>query len=66
MKWIPVSERLPEIIGYYLTHDKNYSLSTAVRLWNPDEFLVNCGFDTKHGYVISHWMPLPDPPKEDK
>jgi hypothetical protein len=54
--WIPVSERLPEKDGYYLT-------TTCYRqvycdFWNEDHF-------DRTEYVIA-WMPLPEPYEGDK
>ncbi len=69
-EWVSVEERLPEESGIYIT----YSEYKAVR---PD--INNCiasdYFDAERGfwlndgggqYVTTHWMPLPDPPKENK
>lgn len=64
VRWIPVSERLPEeytrVIGYMAwkamtaieyQHGRWYSIDHLVPL--PDE-------------AVSHWMPLPKPPKEKR
>ena len=63
-KWIPVAERLPEqntrVIGFMAwkgitaieyQHGKWYSIDHLQPL--PDE-------------AVTHWMPLPQPPKEEK
>ena len=63
-KWIPVTERLPEqntrVIGFMAwkgitaieyQHGKWYSIDHLQPL--PDE-------------AVTHWMPLPQPPKEEK
>ena len=63
-KWIPVTERLPEnntrVIGFMAwksmtaierQHNKWYSIDHLEPL--PDE-------------AVTHWMPLPEPPKEDE
>ena len=58
-KWIPVTERLPAKYKDVLTY----------RLSGCD---VDCCIDTKSGkwfgdaiccYDVTHWMPLPEPPK---
>jgi len=64
MKWISV-ESPPENSGYYLTakYDEDGTL-----IWISDEYygaedLLNdewCWSDN-----CTHWMPLPEPPKED-
>ena len=66
MKWIPVTERLPERFGEYLVAVKGvggevYSDYADYDLyrqrWTTGLFL---GVKDK----ITHWMPLPEPPKE--
>lgn len=54
-KWIPVSERLPEKEGYYLT--TTIFKEVYCDYWNGDNF-------DRTEMVIS-WMPLPDPWKGD-
>ena len=73
-KWIPVTERLPTFddlpdyaeYDYHLVCCKNFI--TGKRTVRPalashdgfaDKFLISC-----HG--ATHWMPLPEPPKEVK
>ena len=57
-RWIPVSDRLPERKGYYLTVDKPENVGAYV---NVHKFSAG----TFHGFFpITHWMPLPAPPKE--
>ena len=55
-KWIPVSERLPdesgEVIGYDAIH--------GIRVMFYHYSLIYT--DWKR---VTHWMPLPEPPKED-
>ena len=67
-KWIPVTERLPDSQGTYLCR---YGFGQFV-----DYMTTGCidwiAFD-KHphwqhastGLFVTHWMPLPEPPKED-
>ena len=67
VKWIPVSERLPDAHRTYLCR---YGFNTF-----PDYLMTGCldwiMFD-KHphwqhettGLFVTHWMPLPEPPKE--
>lgn len=59
-KWIPVSERLPEEEGLYLVavvndHERRYS-KTAWYHGHRNWFLHQ---------KVTHWMPLPEPPKEE-
>lgn len=66
-KWISVKERLPEVdMGV---------VCVAQTAWGPE---VTEGYFWKHSQMISpidegcavdkvtHWMPLPEPPKEDE
>ncbi|PLC89027.1 DUF551 domain-containing protein [Klebsiella pneumoniae] len=63
-KWIPVSERMPEVGDIVLT-----AMGGAVNVGEMECSAANCRFFTS---VISgrelpatHWMPLPAGPKED-
>ena len=60
-RWIPVTERLPEKDGIYLTFNKKkqyefHFFQTRKRMWPAiwDED------------GVTHWMPLPAPPEENK
>ena len=66
-RWIPVSERLPEESGEYLVWanvrpDKDedpvpFMIMSYFHAFYDNQFIVK---------NVSHWMPLPEPPKEDK
>ena len=62
-KWIPVGERLPEEDeGVVLV----YSGEVEPAVISGDIFLE---YDKYEGWVINnvtHWMPLPEPPKEEE
>lgn len=55
--WIPVSERMPENDGAYLCWDNRYVTTYAFIFgaWQANQFVAK---------NITHWMPLPNPPKE--
>ena len=66
-KWIPVSERLPEYFGTFIVaifeNDPDNTTYTDCadydyfsKIWRP------IGYFAK-GCEITHWMPLPEPPK---
>lgn len=60
MEWIKCSERLPEKNGCYLTFDGEmvvaiYDVSTEHWIFDGEGF---------GKYIFTHWMPLPEPPKE--
>lgn len=64
VKWISVKDRLPEIDGDYLCYVKNdvpYISNVQVI-----EYVEGIGFSWE-GYEpdedVTHWMPLPEPPK---
>lgn len=59
-KWIPVSERLPEEDGIYLisvnTEPKGIYSRTAWYFTQNEQWLAM--------QEVTHWMPMPEPPKE--
>ena len=64
MRWIPVSERLPEKDGFY-----NVVMNGDI--WGePDVWsATSCGFYNgkwdEDGATITHWMPLPSAPDSE-
>ena len=62
MKWIPVTERLPEKHGAYLVYDKEEVLMGYYSTFDRDWTGMN-GFPLVN--VIA-WMPLPEPYKGEK
>ena len=65
MKWIPVTERWPEMPGTYLVTGRSFRNKTP-QIWICECILVGsvigwCN-DAKNP-VIEAWMPLPEPPK---
>ena len=69
MRWIPIEERVPplDVVVLIAEYDSRpkvemYFVSTAYRL-NDRWFEPTHGEEiTLKGQVITHWMPLPDPP----
>lgn len=66
-KWIPTSERLPEESRHYLI----YVIGGEFKQWS----MVTMAYYHKRFYYdnmednfdqVTHWMPLPEPPKADK
>lgn len=57
-RWIPVSERLPEIIGAYLIFD---GIEIAWVFFNSDK---NWASDNYFYHNVTHWMSLPQPPEQ--
>ena len=61
-EWIPVSERLPEKVGYYLTtilsNDGYHRYRDIIYFGDDKQWTRDCN-------VIA-WMPLPEPWKEEE
>lgn len=78
MKWISVRDKLPEFFDKVLVYKSTLmggydtGIYIAQRFTELDkrEWIVICDNETnKNNYrnikEFSHWMPLPEPPKED-
>ena len=61
-RWIPVTERLPEDGAEVLAWSQ--SGFAYVDWWIDGAWKVNSLVDGKYEFV-THWMPLPEPPKEE-
>lgn len=61
-RWVPVTERLPEedvrVLVWLSKQDFLYTRIDTDRLIN--------GKWTRWNWRVTHWMPLPEPPKEVK
>ena len=57
-EWISVRERLPDLYGTYLV----YTYDNHIKLGYFCELVIGLppSFDD---YAVTHWMPLPEPPK---
>ena len=65
-EWVPVTERLPEDSGYYLVvHRNKYNGSISIAF----EMYIKCKigewWENDYAYDVTHWMPLPEMPKEN-
>ena len=59
-RWISVEERLPEVKGKYIVCTRKKAVyCTAFRFFHGEGY-----FATDLNTHITHWMPLPEPPKE--
>lgn len=65
-KWISVKDRLPEDQRSVLTVNGHGEIRT-MGLWSKfgDEWTWVHNFCTMHYNDITHWMPMPEPPKEE-
>lgn len=79
-RWISVEERLPEEPGLYivfllapideyrkeLSHVTEMYFDKAEMLWVDDTEQYNALLpQSDERYCVTHWMPLPEPPKEE-
>lgn len=63
-KWIPVTERLPENEGWYMVYTKNKG--DHARKINKAQYYHHSWHGNGGRWDnVTHWMPLPEPPKED-
>ena len=60
-KWISVKDRLPEKIGYYICCLDNGTIKVCKWIYG----IRNGMWDNPNWTTVTHWMPLPEPPKED-
>ena len=64
-RWISVKERLPERKTIYLVHYK-HAYSDVDGYWAMGTtFFDGIQFNVGYAYKVTHWMPLPEPPKEE-
>ena len=59
-KWIPVSERLPDANGVYLSVDDMGIYS--FRVFDPNKRMWKAIWEDEK---VTHWMPMPEPPEEE-
>ena len=67
-RWIPVKERLPENIGLYLVIENHWldgSPGIKIAKWNTAGWFTADRKSREITPRVTHWMPLPEPPKED-
>ena len=59
-RWIPVTERLPEPYTWVLVCAENHKVAF-------DAFYDGVRWQDAvlNGLIVTHWMPLPEPPKEE-
>lgn len=57
-RWISVKDRLPEVAGWYLVFYNESAMQVAFFKGKTWPF-------NNHYHTITHWMPLPEPPKMD-
>lgn len=72
LQWIPVTDRLPELIPCNAGTAYSEAVivwtdgrKAMVAVWDGVDFLCAADYWEAWGENITHWMPLPMPPKED-
>jgi len=60
LRWIPVSEKLPEKAGYYFLHIQNGNSRSYERV---GLYFIEGKFDVFFD-TVTHWKYLPQPPEE--
>lgn len=61
-EWIPVTERLPKIHTNVLVYRPKMATNIMVSYFGYDRF-CDGAVDIWGNKVITHWMPLPQPPE---
>ena len=67
-KWIPVSERLPEGDKVVLCYkaDRGIRFGKLLDATYANGVQAFLDRDRTFAFGVTHWMPLPEPPKEDE
>lgn len=66
-KWISVTERLPEVGGTYLVYTERGSVYAShfyEKKVFRDDYVREPQWSQRGKVKVTHWMPLPEPPKE--
>jgi hypothetical protein len=69
MTWIPVDKELPRshlvVLGAILESGNRQAVHLVY--WSGNEWHDEpCGaYVSRYGHLVTHWMPLPDPPAID-
>lgn len=64
-RWIPCSERMPDKDPVLFVHKNIANGKTTVNLGSYHNDWFGNGFGFFKLYEVTHWMPLPEPPKGD-
>lgn len=65
-KWVSVEDRLPEAGKIFVTDGKTVTISNGAWLYRSLEGKTRVPANYGAGLTVTHWMPLPEPPKEDE
>ena len=64
--WIPCSERMPEDYITVLLYGKIIGLVKGFFTSYKDFYIADSGRTAIRKSAVTHWMPLPEPPKGEK
>ena len=63
-EWVDVKDRLPEESGMYIvTANDGHAQRVSFVLWQNRNRMLNL-IGARSYWRVTHWMPLPEPPKE--
>lgn len=66
-RWVPVTERLPEKEDTYLVYTERgsvYSSHFYTEMKFASGYVREASWSQRGKVKVTHWMPLPEPPKE--
>lgn len=65
-EWIDIEKRLPDKREQYIVYSEDYGMVTCL-IWHEGRWVdINDAGEpslTEYGDCVTHWMPLPEPPK---
>ncbi len=64
--WISVKDRLPEAGKILVTDGETVIISNGAWLYRSPEGKIRVPANYGAGLTVTHWMPRPKPPKEEK
>ncbi len=64
-EWIKCSERMPDIYGKVVIIQSGFYCDPFVVRYNGNDMFDELG-NVYPIEIVSHWMPLPEPPKVEK
>ena len=62
-EWISVNDRLPEAWKQVLIYSRHDFCESAVYIGIPGKWRVTWNHEMLEADSVTHWMPLPEPPK---
>ena len=64
-KWISVKDRVPKNSGRYLVVTRNkHDGGTSIAITAYIKCKIGEWWSNDYVYIVTHWMPLPEPPKK--